>query len=265
MDDDESDDLDALEDPRITELGSDDEEAPKLVTKAEKKGKNKRSADEIDAATSLDDIMAKSLKSDVDEEPKLSKKQLKKLKKNNGESVPAKTEEAKKEGGDKKVQFAKNLEQGPTGSSEKAKTKDTESAKATPPKPATGVKVVGGVKIDDKKVGSGPACRNGQKVGIRYIGKLESGKVFDCKYYNFLVLRCHNADIFVANKKGKPFSFKVGAGEVIKGMDIGLVGMQVGGERRITIPSKLAYGSKANPDIPANSTLIFDLKLLELS
>lgn len=190
MDDDESDDLDALENPRITELGSDDDEAPKLIAKAEKKGKNKRSADEIDEATSLDNIMAKSLKSDADEEPKLSKKQLKKLKKNNGESAPAKTEEPKKEDtkpGDKKVQFAKNLEQGPTGSAEKAKTKDTDSAKATPAKPANGPKTVQGVKVDDKKVGSGPACRNGQKVSLRYIGKLENGgKVFDCKYHNLV-------------------------------------------------------------------------------
>lgn len=190
MDGDESDDLDALENPRITELDSDDEEAPKLVAK---KGKNKRSADEIDEATSLDDIMAKSLKSD--EEPKLSKKQLKKLKKNNGESVSAKTEEAKKEdskGSDKKVQFAKNLEQGPTGSAEKAKT----DAKATAAKPATGVQIVQGVKIDDKKTGSGPACKNGQKVGLRYIGKLENGgKVFDCKYSDPMNIHLVNANI----------------------------------------------------------------------
>ncbi|KUJ22461.1 uncharacterized protein LY89DRAFT_607061 [Mollisia scopiformis] len=249
MDDDESDDLDTLENPRITEVDSEDEEAPKLVTKSEKKGKNKRSADEIDEGTSLDDIMAKSLKPETEEEPKLSKKQLKKLKKNNGEAAPAKTEETKKEDtkdskADKKVQFAKNLEQGPTGSAEKAKSTDT--AKASAAKPATGVKVVQGVKIDDKKLGSGPACKNGQRVGLRYIGKLEAGKVFD------------------SNKKGKPFSFKVGGGEVIQGMDIGIVGMQVGGERRITIPAKLAYGNKSQPDIPSNSTLIFDLKLLEI-
>lgn len=72
------------------------------------------------------------------------------------------------------------------------------------------------------------------------------------------------ANTSTANKKGKPFSFKVGTGEVIKGMDIGVVGMQVGGERRLTIPAKLAYGSKSMPDIPANSTLVFDLKMLEI-
>jgi len=69
---------------------------------------------------------------------------------------------------------------------------------------------------------------------------------------------------YTANKKGKPFTFKLGAGEVIKGWDIGVAGMSVGGERRLTIPANLAYGSKGMPGIPANSTLLFDIKLLEI-
>lgn len=68
----------------------------------------------------------------------------------------------------------------------------------------------------------------------------------------------------IANKKGKPFSFSVGKGEVIKGWDIGVQGMSVGGERRLTIPANLAYGSKSPPGIPSNSTLIFDVKLLAI-
>jgi FK506-binding nuclear protein len=69
-----------------------------------------------------------------------------------------------------------------------------------------------------------------------------------------------------ANKKGKPFGFKLGAGEVIKGWDIGVAGMSVGGERRITVPAHHGYGSKgAPPDIPPNAKLIFDLKLLTAS
>lgn len=67
-----------------------------------------------------------------------------------------------------------------------------------------------------------------------------------------------------ANKKGKPFSFKVGKGQVIKGWDVGVVGMSIGGERRLTIPAHLAYGSKGMPGIPANSQLTFDVKLLEI-
>jgi FK506-binding nuclear protein len=230
-DDDEEDELDTLDNPRVVEL--DNEEAPALV-KAEKKGKNKRAAEE-----SLDEIMEKSGKSTEAVEEKLSKKQQKKLKNNKGEAVAAEAAKEKESAkADKKVQFAKNLEQGPTG-------KDAPKP-ATNGKGALGVKVIKGVKIDDKKLGSGPAAKKGDRVGMRYIGKLVDGKVFD------------------SNKKGKPFSFKLGAGEVIQGWDIGIAGMSVGGERRLTVPANLAYGSKSLPGIPANSTLVFDVKMLEI-
>lgn len=154
--DDESDELDDVDNPRIAEIDTDEEEAPKLVAAGGKKGKNKRSAEE---AESLDDMIAAA-------DTKLSKKQQKKLKNNKGEAVAA--EEAKKEGkSDKKVQFAKELEQGPTGSAEKAK-------KAT-----GGVKVVQGVTIDDRTIGKGRTVKNGDTVGVRYIGKLQNGKQFD--------------------------------------------------------------------------------------
>ncbi|KAF5017751.1 hypothetical protein F66182_10299 [Fusarium sp. NRRL 66182] len=217
---DESDELDGVEDPRVQEVDSDEEEAPKLVPV--QKGKNKRAAEE--AAEGLDELISK-------DDAKLSKKQQKKLKNNKGEAIAA---EEKKDA--KKVQFAKNLEQGPTGSTEKAKQD----------KAAGGVKVVQGVTIDDRTIGNGRTVKNGDTVGVRYIGKLQNGKQFD------------------ANKKGKPFSFKAGKGQVIKGWDIGVVGMAIGGERRLTIPAHLAYGSRGLPGIPANSTLIFDVKLLEI-
>ncbi|KAM0353986.1 hypothetical protein ACHAPY_001339 [Fusarium culmorum] len=222
-DSDASDDLDGLEDPRVEEIDTDEEEAPKLV--AANKGKNKRAAEET---AGLDELITK-------EDAKLSKKQQKKLKNNKGEAVAA---EEKKDA--KKVQFAKNLEQGPTGST----TEKPKQAKDS--KPATGVKVVQGVTIDDRTVGNGRTVKSGDTVGVRYIGKLQNGKQFD------------------ANKKGKPFSFKAGKGQVIKGWDIGVIGMAIGGERRLTIPAHLAYGSRGLPGIPANSTLIFDVKLLEI-
>ncbi|KAH7035167.1 uncharacterized protein B0I36DRAFT_89010 [Microdochium trichocladiopsis] len=215
------DELDDLADPRVTEVESEDE-APALV--ASKKGKNKRAAEE--SAEALDDLIAKA----GAEEDKASKKQQKKLKNNKGEAVAAKEEKADATKGDKKVQFAKNLEQGPTG----------------PAAANLGVKVVNGVTIDDRKAGSGRVVKKGNTVEVRYIGKLKDGKVFD------------------SNKKGKPFSFKAGTGQVIKGWDIGVTGMAVGGERRLTIPAHLAYGSQKLPGIPANSELIFDVKLLAI-
>jgi len=215
------DELDDLADPRVTEVES-EEEAPALV--ASKKGKNKRAAE--DAGEALDDLIAKA----GAEEEKATKKQQKKLKNNKGEAVAAKEDKTDAAKGDKKVQFAKNLEQGPTG----------------PAAAALGVKVVNGVTIDDRKAGSGRVVKKGNTVEVRYIGKLKDGKVFD------------------SNKKGKPFSFKAGTGQVIKGWDIGVTGMAVGGERRLTIPAHLAYGSQKLPGIPANSELIFDVKLLAI-
>lgn len=244
--DEEDDELDGLADPRITEVESEDE-APKLV-KAEKANK-KRSA--ADLEPSLDEIMAKTA-----EEPKLSKKQLKKIKKNNGDAAPVETEapsSVKSDKSTKKVEFAEKLIKGPTPSAEKPKV-ESEAPKT---------KTVDGVKIEDKKVGSGKAAKKGDRCGMRYIGKLTDGKVFDCKSPPYLCIS-RLSNNFQANKKGKPFSFKLGSGEVIRGWDLGIAGMQVGGERRITIPSRHAYGSKAIPNIPAGSTLVFDIKLLEL-
>lgn len=182
-----------------------------MTTKEEpvKKGKNKRVAEEsVDEPASLDDIMAKSLKAEepaTNNEAKLSRKQRKKLKNNAGkgvetqtESADSKKEEQKAKGspeqkGDKKVQFAKNLEQGPSTSNQDAKTESKKGSKADTKaegksdskivgekqKAGLGLKVVQGVTIDDKKLGKGPAVKKGDKVGMRYIGKLQDGKVFD--------------------------------------------------------------------------------------
>ena len=280
----ESDDLDDLEDPRITELESGDDEAPKLVKIGKEKaienlakGINKRAAEESDEeAATLDAIMDKSLRPAepaAPTEPKLTKKQMKKLKNNAGKAVEAAVEgkDVKKEDpspakGDKKVQFAKNLEQGPTAQSKE----DTKAGKKENtderPKATLGLKILqDGVKIDDKKLGTGPACKKGNKVSMRYIGKLDNGKVFDglsillFQFFQTLVLT-----FMPANKKGPPFTFTLGRGEVIKGWDSGIPGMSVGGERRVTVPAKLAYGNKGSGGIPPNSQLTFDVKLLTI-
>jgi len=84
------------------------------------------------------------------------------------------------------------------------------------------------------------------KVSMRYVGKLPNGKIFD------------------SNTKGKPFTFKLGVGEVIKGWDEGVAGMKVGGERLLIIPPSLGYGNRKLDGIPPNSTLRFEIKLLDM-
>jgi FK506-binding nuclear protein len=190
------DELDDLEDPRVMEVDS-EEEAPKLIkSKKEEKKNKKRSADDSDDEEISKDALKKLLKTEDPTEngEKLSKKQKKKLKNNAGEpaeapkaeSKPAEKKAAKDvkvekdnasaNGSGKKVQFADKLEQGPT---------PTKADNNKGPKAWT----VNGVKIDQRKPGSGPGAKKGDKVGMRYIGKLKDGKQFDGKllYSNYLL------------------------------------------------------------------------------
>lgn len=96
----------------------------------------------------------------------------------------------------------------------------------------------------DMVLGTGDVAAKDDLVTVDYTGNLLTGKVFD-------------------TSTGKaPFTFKLGAGEVIKGWDLGVDGMKVGGRRVLSIPAELAYGDKENGDIPAKSTLVFDIKVL---
>ena len=97
-------------------------------------------------------------------------------------------------------------------------------------------------------VGDGAEANPGQKVTVNYIGLLENGKEFDSSY-----------------GRG-PFSFPLGAGQVIKGWDEGVAGMKVGGKRKLVIPPELGYGSRgAGGVIPPNATLVFEVELLEIN
>jgi len=163
---------------------------------------------------------------------KQKKKLAKKLKNDAGEAISVASETASPES--KKT----------TATAEKPKSDKKEKEKGAAGEKQT---LPGGLVIRDVKKGTGKAAKSGNTLKMRYIGKLDNGKQFD------------------ANQSGKPFAFRLGVGEVIKGWDQGLVGMQVGGERMLTIPSALGYGKKgAKPDIPANATLNFEVKLIDI-
>merc|ERR1719285_391120 len=134
----------------------------------------------------------------------------------------------------------------PKAEDKTTKTPKDKAAKdaATPGKtPKRTVK--GGVQVEDLKEGSGPEVKAGNLVGMHYEGKLiPNNKQFDA-----------------CQAPSKPLKFKVGTGQVIKGWDVGLMGMKVGGKRKLTIPAAMAYGKEGNPpDIPPNSTLVFEVE-----
>jgi len=109
-------------------------------------------------------------------------------------------------------------------------------------------KMLGGLEYWDIKVGTGPTAVAGHTVKVHYTGWLTNGKKFDSSVGT-----------------GKPFEFTLGASQVIKGWDEGVAGMKVGGKRQLRIPPDLAYGAKGYPGvIPANSTLIFDVHLIDV-
>jgi FKBP-type peptidyl-prolyl cis-trans isomerase len=104
--------------------------------------------------------------------------------------------------------------------------------------------------IEDEVVGNGEEAKQGMMVTVHYIGTLTDGTMFDAS----------------RNRGDKGFTFALGAGQVIKGWDVGVAGMKVGGRRKLTIPADMAYGNRAvGGVIPANSTLIFEVELLAVN
>ncbi len=100
----------------------------------------------------------------------------------------------------------------------------------------------------DEVVGTGTEAAAGKQVTVNYVGMLPDGTVFDA-----------------SASHGQPFTFTLGAGQVIKGWDMGVAGMKVGGKRRLIIPSEYGYGSQgAGNVIPPNATLIFDVQLVDV-
>lgn len=124
-------------------------------------------------------------------------------------------------------------------------------AKAEEPKPGKDgwVTTKSGLKYKDKKVGKGAAVKSGDAVIVHYKGWLDDGTVFD-----------------TSKKPGrKPLPFTVDRGDVIEGWEEGVKGMKVGGTRELNIPPDLGYGERGGGPIPPNSTLHFDVELLQIN
>jgi FKBP-type peptidyl-prolyl cis-trans isomerase len=108
-----------------------------------------------------------------------------------------------------------------------------------------GTKTASGLQYWDIKAGTGQEAKKGDHVQVHYTGWLTSGKKFD------------------SSVGGKPFEFRIGNGDVIKGWEEGVTGMKIGGKRQLKIPPDLAYGKDGYPGaIPPNATLIFDIQLI---
>ncbi len=104
------------------------------------------------------------------------------------------------------------------------------------------------LKIEDLTTGDGASANPGQHVVVHYTGWLENGEKFDSSL-----------------DRNSPFRFHLGGGEVIRGWDEGVAGMQVGGKRKLTIPPHMGYGPRgAGGVIPPNATLIFEVELLKV-
>lgn len=106
-----------------------------------------------------------------------------------------------------------------------------------------------GLQIDDLKTGDGPSAKSGDTVTVHYVGiSYSTGEQFDASW-----------------DRQEPFTFPLGAGQVIPGWDQGVAGMNVGGRRRLTIPPELGYGESGQPPtIAPNETLIFVIDLLDV-
>lgn len=104
------------------------------------------------------------------------------------------------------------------------------------------------LQVVDIQLGDGKECVKGALITTQYTGTLEDGTVFDSSY-----------------ERGKPFQCVIGTGRVIKGWDMGLMGMKVGGKRKLFVPAHLAYGERQiGAHITPNSNLVFEIELLEV-
>ena len=104
------------------------------------------------------------------------------------------------------------------------------------------------LQIEVLETGKGKACKVGDKISMHYTGWLTNNKKFDSSV-----------------DRSEPFDFKLGVGQVIPGWDQGVEGMKIGEKRKLTIPSKLAYGEMGAGPIPPSATIVFEVELLAIN
>ena len=107
-------------------------------------------------------------------------------------------------------------------------------------------KIMESLKIEDVRAGTGAEAKNGDMLTVHYEGKLDDGTVFDSSYGR------------------EPFTLTLGRGDVIRGWELGLLGMKAGGKRQLTIPPELGYGPNGYGPIPPNAALYFTVELLKI-
>jgi FKBP-type peptidyl-prolyl cis-trans isomerase len=133
-----------------------------------------------------------------------------------------------------------------TATADSTTTNTTNTTQTMEPKTTTTAE---GLQITDEAVGTGAEAKAGNTVTVQYVGALSNGTVFDAS----------------RNHGDTGFTFTLGAGQVIKGWDMGVAGMKVGGKRKLVIPAALAYGNQeVGGVIPANSTLTFEVELVSV-
>ncbi len=134
----------------------------------------------------------------------------------------------------------------PVGGAQPIVTESAHASASSEPSPSNAIAEVKTLDTEDILVGTGPEAETGKRIRMYYVGRLLDGTEFD-------------------RTRRRPFEFQLGAGEVIAGWDRGIVGMRVGGKRRLVIPADLGYGARGvPPTIPPNAALVFDVELLEV-
>ncbi|KAG2572404.1 hypothetical protein PVAP13_7KG176400 [Panicum virgatum] len=240
----------------ITDLGNSSGDV-----KAENNGASKKKKKTKDKSTAMDNGKVnddvKEIKQQVSPADPVSAKQKKKNKNTNVSEAGVDEQSAKKNNIQKDGEEVSAREANKK-KNKKKKTQDTNTSENQSPtaiaeskskeEPLQTRTFANGMIIQEMVLGKpdGKKATNGKKVAVRYIGKLKNGTIFD------------------SNVSGRPFEFRLGVGQVIKGWDVGVNGMRVGDKRRLTIPPSMGYGSDRVGKIPQNSTLIFDVELVNV-